>query len=64
MKTNSRLLSEADVGIIFRLAKHFNNEIVYQSGRKFYVDLKMNYIIVQIKMKYIIYKKEEKIKLN
>lgn len=48
MKTNSRLLSEADVGIIFRLAKHFNNEIVYYSGRKFYVNLEMNYIIEQL----------------
>ena len=47
MKTNSRLLSEADVAIIFRLAKHFNNEIVYYSGRKFYVNLEMNYIIEQ-----------------
>lgn len=47
MKTNSRLLSKSDVGIIFRLAKHFNNEIVYYSGRKFYVNLEMNYIIEQ-----------------
>lgn len=47
MKTNSRLLSKADVGIIFRLAKHFNNEIVYYGGRKFYVNLEMKYIIEQ-----------------
>ena len=47
MKTNSRLLSKADVGIIFRLAKHFNNEIVCYGGRKFYVNLEMNYIIEQ-----------------
>ena len=47
MKTNSKLLSKADVGIIFRLAKHLNNQIVHYNRRKFYVNVKMNYIIEQ-----------------
>ena len=47
MKTNSKLLSDDEVGIIFRLAKHLNNQIVHYSGRKFYVNVEMNYIIEQ-----------------
>ena len=47
MKTNSKLLSDAEVGIIFRLAKHLNNQIVYYNRRKFYVNVEMNYIIEQ-----------------
>ena len=47
MKTNSKLLSDAEVGIIFRLAKHLNNQIVHYNGRKFYVNVEMNYIIEQ-----------------
>ncbi len=47
MKTNSKLLSDAEVGVIFRLAKYFNNEIVWYGGRKFYVNVEMNYIIEQ-----------------
>ena len=47
MKTNSRLLSEADAGIIFRLAKRLNNQIVHYNRRKFYVNVEMNYIIEQ-----------------
>ena len=47
MKTNSKLLSKADVGIIFRLAKHLNNQIVHYNRRKFYVNVEMDYIIEQ-----------------
>ena len=47
MKTNSKLLSDAEVGIIFRLAKHLNNQIVRYNRRKFYVNVEMNYIIEQ-----------------
>ena len=47
MKTNSKLLSDAEVGIIFRLAKHLNNQIVHYNRRKFYVNVEMNYIIEQ-----------------
>ena len=47
MKTNSKLLSDAEFGIIMRLAKYYDNDIVHYSGRKFYVNVKMNYIIEQ-----------------
>lgn len=47
MKTNSKLLSDAEVGIIFRLAKRLNNQIVHYNRRKFYVNVEMNYIIEQ-----------------
>ena len=47
MKTNSKLLSDAEVGIIFRLAKRLNNQIVHYNRRKFYVNAEMNYIIEQ-----------------
>ena len=47
MKTNSKLLSDAEVGIIFRLAKRLNNQIVHYDRRKFYVNVEMNYIIEQ-----------------
>ena len=47
MKTNSKLLSDAEVGIIFRLSKHLNNQIVHYNRRKFYVNVEMNYIIEQ-----------------
>ena len=47
MKTNSKLLSDAEVGIIFRLAKHLNSQIVNYNRRKFYVNVEMNYIIEQ-----------------
>ena len=47
MKTNSKLLSDAEVGIIFRLAKHLNKQIVHYNRRKFYVNAEMNYIIEQ-----------------
>ena len=47
MKTNSILLSDAEVGIIFRLAKHLNNQIFHYNRRKFYVNVEMNYIIEQ-----------------
>ena len=47
MKTNSKLLSDAEVGIIMRLAKHLNNQIVHYNRRKFYVNAEMNYIIEQ-----------------
>ena len=48
MKTNSKLLSDAEVGIIFRLAKRLNNQIVHYNRRKFYVNVEMNYIIEQV----------------
>ena len=47
MKTNSKLLSDAEVGIIFRLAKRLNSQIVHYNRRKFYVNVEMNYIIEQ-----------------
>ena len=47
MKTNSKLLSDAEVSIIFRLAKRLNNQIVHYNRRKFYVNVEMNYIIEQ-----------------
>ena len=47
MKTNSKLLSDAEVGIIFRLAKRLNNQIVHYNRRKFYVNVEINYIIEQ-----------------
>ena len=47
MKTNSKSLSDAEVGIIFRLAKYLNNQIVHYNRRKFYVNVEMNYIIEQ-----------------
>ena len=47
MKTNSKLLSDAEVGIIFRFAKYLNNQIVHYNRRKFYVNVEMNYIIEQ-----------------
>ena len=34
MKTNSKLLSDAEVGIIMRLAKYYDNDIVNKKGRK------------------------------
>ena len=47
MKTNSKLLREDEVGIILRLTKHLNNQIVHYNRRKFYVNAEMNYIIEQ-----------------
>ena len=47
MKTNSKLLSDAEVGIIMRLAKYYGNDIVHYNRRKFYVNVEMNYIIEQ-----------------